>query len=297
MNDAAANEAPKIKQMTIEEKMEQWEGWDDSEWRPDWNSVYNKVVSWTIGGSILGAGHALTTGRAVVPNALIFAGYTTIVSGCYFVSREAFFGREIERFRQEALALKLPESRARDYPWRWDAACGGIAGALFGSLVGQNRRMTLVGAGVFGLTALALRLAGAASSDYVVPYLLPSEKEALEKARRRTILSDADATLIEDEEERRKKMASKPWIMTKMPEWSPIQAYSLEEKQKMEQDEKYDIWLEEEVQKARTNVGIKRELKALETERLMAQNPALAQSIDQSLPKSDSNTSIKQPQL
>lgn len=251
--------------LSLEEKVSLWEGWDDSQWQPEWMKVYGRVVGWAAGGSVFGAAHALTSGRSVIPNALVFAGYTTIISGSYFVSRELFFGREIERFRRESLALGLTEAKARDYPWRWDVLCGAISGALFGSLVGQNRKMLLLGSGVFATAALALRAGSAAASDYILPRVLPVEQIQMERARRRQVLSEQEVVALETREEEIRK-ETKPWLFSKLPSWSPVQVYTQSDKRKIDEDKEYEQWLESEVDAMRVTVGIKRRLKQLETE-------------------------------
>jgi len=263
--ESSLKEDSNARPLTFEEKISRWEGWDESQWHPDWMKVYGRVVGWSAGGSVLGAAHALTTGRSVIPNALLFAGYTTIVSGAYFVSREALFGREVERFRQESLALGLPEAKARDYPWRWDVLCGGISGAIFGSLVGQNRKMVALGSGLFAVAALALRAGSAASSDYILPRILPAEQVQMERIRRRQVLTEKEVHDLEEQEEQIRQ-STKPWLFSKLPDWSPVQAYTKSDKQKIEEDKEYEKWLESEVEATRVSVGIKRRLQQLEME-------------------------------
>lgn len=258
-------EASNARPLTIEEKISAWDGWDDSKWQPEWMRVYGRVVGWAAGGSVLGAAHALTTGRSIIPNALLFAGYTTIVSGSYFVSRELLLGREIERFRRESLALGLPEAKARDYPWRWDVLCGGISGGVFGSIVGQNRKMIVLGSAVFATAAFALRAGSTVASDYILPKLLPTEQIQMERSRRRQILSEQDVIALEEREEAVRK-ETKPWLLSKLPDWSPVQVYTQSDKKRIDEDKEYEQWLESEVEAMRVTVGIKRRVQQLEME-------------------------------
>lgn len=274
MNKDAAPQP--IEFATLEEKIERWGGWDETTWRPDWMKVYGRVVSFAAGGAAVGAGHALATGRAALPNALAFAGYTTIVSGIYYASREAIFGREIERFRQEALALALPESQARDYPWRIDVLCGGIAGGVFGALARQSRKWILIGATVFGSAALAFRIASSTMSDFVLPHLLPDEQSALNRAKMLRVLPPEDVDRIEEEEGKKK---AKPWALRQLPEWSPVKAITVDEREKQVKDKEYDDWLSKEVEDTRVSVAIKRRLRQLELERLEQENPELASNL------------------
>lgn len=277
-NDAAPSDSKPVELLSIEEKIDRYEPWDDREWQKDWMKVYNRVVSFTAGGGVLGAGHALTTGRAILPNALAFAGYSTIVSGIYFASREAIFGREIERFRREALALGLPESQARDYPWRWDFMCGGIAGGVFGALVGQSRRTIVLGATLFGTAAIAVNAGSTLFADFALPRLLSSDTIEFERANRRKVLSPEDMERLDavEEEERRKH---KPALMAQLPDWSPVRAYTADERQQQVQDQEYDNWLAQEVEDTRVSVAIKRRLRHLELERLRSENPDLADTL------------------
>lgn len=268
-DDHATSESKPIALPTLSEKIEMWEGWDDSEWRADWFGVYNSVVRWAAGGAVIGFAHALTTGRSVLPNTLVFSGYTTVVSGCYFVSRELLFGREIERFRRESLALGLPEARARDYPWRWDMMCGAISGATFATLTAQSRNVVVASALLGGAVAFSARTTAIALSDYIVPKLLPHDTAAFERARKQLILSRSDLDRL-DEEEYQQRVHQKPWFMTLLPDWFPIQAYSIAENEQREKDKAYEQWLEGEVKRMRVAVGVKRELKQLELERLAA---------------------------
>lgn len=279
-NDAAASESKPIELRSLEEKVEQYQPWDDREWKQDWNKVYRQIVSFTAGGAVLGAGHALSTGRSILPNSMAFAGYATIVSGIYYAAREALFGREIERFRREALALGLPESQARDYPWRWDVLCGGLSGGFFGGLVGQSRRMVVAGAALFGAGALGLRVGSSAFSDYALPRMLSSEQIEFERASKLKVLTKEELKRIdaEDEAKRRKE---KPWLMKQLPDWSPIQAYSPEEREQQLKDKEYEDWLKKEVEETRVSVAIKRQLRNMEIERLRQENPELAASLKQ----------------
>jgi hypothetical protein len=262
-DDAAAEQAPLTKPLTIEEKIEAWTGWDDSKWQPDWMKVYNKSVTWAAGGGLAGALHALSTGRSVIPNTILFAGYTTVLAGAYYSSREAIFGREIERFRQESLALGLPETVARDYPWRWDIMCGGIAGAVAGAMGGHKPAIIAASAALFSGGILAIRISSNAFSDYVLPVMLPDEYKRLERGRQRIIMTEHEIAEYERAQEEA-ALEKKSWIWQMMPSWSPVQVYTPKEHRKMKEDQEYDAWLLREVESKRLEVGIKRKVKDLE---------------------------------
>lgn len=277
-NVAGPNDSKPVEIVSIDEKIARYEPWDDREWQKDWMKVYNRVVSFTAGGAVFGAGHALSTGRSILPNAMAFAGYSTIVAGVYFASREAIFGREIERFRREALALGLPESQARDYPWRWDFFCGGIAGGVFGAMIGQSRRTILLAAGLFGSAAVAMNAGSQAIADFALPRLLSGETIEFERADRRKLLAPEDLERLDaaEEEQRRKH---KPALIAQLPDWSPVRAYTADERREQLQNDEYDKWLAHEVEETRVSVAIKRQLRHLELERLRSENPDLAETL------------------
>jgi hypothetical protein len=271
-DDARENKALPLALESLEEKINRWTGWDEGEWQMDWMKVYRSAVGWAAGGSLVGAAHALVSGRAVIPNALLFSGYTAMVTGIYFSSREVIFGREIERFRQESLALGLPETVARDYPWRWDILCGGLTGAITGALAGQRRNTALAGAILFGSAAVAIRASSAAISDFALPKMLPVEQIELERRRRRQVMTASELDRLE-EREKIENESKKPWIFEKLPDWSPIQYETKLDRARKEEDKEYEEWMEREVEALRVSVGIKRELKALEESNSRVSNP------------------------
>lgn len=247
---------------SLEEKIERWQGWDDTKWKPDWAKVYTRTINWSAFGGVVGALHALATSRNILLNSVAFAGYSTIVAGSYYVSREAFFGREIARFREESLALGLPESTARDYPWRWDFLCGTIPGSIIGLMSGKGRAGALVGATLFGVGAITIRAGAKSFTDYMLPIILPMEAAQLERTRERIMLTDEEIDrknqkLVEEEKNK------KSWIASNIPEWSPIQVWTAEERAQKEKDRKYVEWLEQEVERLRVSIGVKRRVKEL----------------------------------
>lgn len=290
-NDLASGpQKPEID--ALDAKIESWEGWDDSEWKINWMKVYGSTVGFSVGGSLIGAGHAVMSGRSVIPNSLLFAGYGALVSGLYYSTREILFGREIERFRREALALDLPESVARDYPAHWDLVCGAMSGTLTGSLLGQSRNMVIASALIFGVSALALRKGSAAFSAYAVPILLPAEKIELERKRRRQIMSDSELQVLEERENTAAKNR-KLWIFENVPDWFPIQMQTESEHEQMEKDKAYDQWLEKEVETTRVKVAVKRRLKQLEEAELNAARSVLSENNNEKSTSTSPSTVLK----
>lgn len=289
MSDDAAPPVPNsTPTLTLEEKILQYVPWDDSQWHPDWMKVYRNSIGVAAGGAVFGGLHALSTGRAVLLNSMVWAGYSTILAGIYFGSREALFGREIERFRQEALALGLTESSASNYPWRWDFASGTISGAFLSSIITRRRSLWAAGTVGFGLAAVSLRAGSAAFSDYIVPHLLPVERAKLERARKRSVMSEEDINRLEEAEKK-----AKPWIADYIPGWSPVKVYSQDERSRQKEDKEYEKWMEEEVQALRTSVGLRRRVKELEEERDAQLNSQFSQPSSSADPTPNSVMKVK----
>lgn len=238
---------------------------EELKWEPNWNLCVWKSFGWAAVGAIAGGGYAARKGRNIPAHMTAFASYGLLCSLSYFLSREYFFGREIERYKQEAKSLGLSNYVANSYPWMWDVPCGAAAGIIWTGLAARPASTIVAASIALGAAAPIIRLSTSTTVNFLMPYLLPTESQILEIEERRSVQSESQIEHWKKQSAIRQNDYSQSWWRF-VPTWFPIRKISIEEVEAVKSQEERIKFLEDEVERLSVEVGIRKRVKQLEEE-------------------------------